>query len=52
MEIPYILLQTILYGVITYFMIDFERTAGMVTVLFDSLNYKMSYKINKHQRIA
>lgn len=37
MEIPYILLQTILYGVITYFMIDFERTTGMVTALFDSL---------------
>ncbi|XP_061980777.1 ABC transporter G family member 31 [Populus nigra] len=27
-EIPYILVQTILYGVITYFMVDFERTAG------------------------
>ncbi|KAG2673155.1 hypothetical protein I3760_13G076600 [Carya illinoinensis] len=27
-EIPYIFAQTILYGFITYFMIDFERTAG------------------------
>ncbi|KAL8516358.1 hypothetical protein ACS0TY_014856 [Phlomoides rotata] len=27
-EIPYILLQTIIYGIITYFMINFERTAG------------------------
>ncbi|XP_011005513.1 PREDICTED: ABC transporter G family member 31 isoform X1 [Populus euphratica] len=27
-EIPYILVQTILYGIITYFMVDFERTAG------------------------
>ncbi|XP_012839425.1 PREDICTED: ABC transporter G family member 31 [Erythranthe guttata] len=27
-EIPYILVQTILYGIITYFMINFERTAG------------------------
>ncbi|CAM8992214.1 unnamed protein product [Rhodiola kirilowii] len=26
-EIPYIILQTILYGVITFFMINFERTA-------------------------
>ncbi|KAH6765688.1 pleiotropic drug resistance 3 [Perilla frutescens var. hirtella] len=27
-EIPYILAQTIVYGIITYFMINFERTAG------------------------
>lgn len=27
-EIPYILLQTIIFGIITYFMMDFERTAG------------------------
>ncbi|KAL3616200.1 ABC transporter G member 31 [Castilleja foliolosa] len=27
-EIPYILLQTIVYGIITYFMINFERTVG------------------------
>ncbi|KAK1392228.1 ABC transporter G family member 31 like [Heracleum sosnowskyi] len=27
-EIPYIILQTIIYGVITYFMINFERTAA------------------------
>ncbi|KAJ6299528.1 hypothetical protein OIU76_020486 [Salix suchowensis] len=27
-EIPYILVQTIFYGIITYFMVDFERTAG------------------------
>ncbi|KAH7838131.1 hypothetical protein Vadar_022406 [Vaccinium darrowii] len=27
-EIPYILLQTIVFGIITYFMMDFERTAG------------------------
>lgn len=27
-EIPYIILQTILYGVITYYMINFERTVG------------------------
>ncbi|RWR92141.1 ABC transporter-like protein [Cinnamomum micranthum f. kanehirae] len=27
-EIPYIALQTVLYGVITYFMVNFERTAG------------------------
>ncbi|XP_060175555.1 ABC transporter G family member 31 [Lycium barbarum] len=27
-EIPYIFMQTILYGVITYFMINFERTAA------------------------
>ncbi|KAK0605737.1 hypothetical protein LWI29_030203 [Acer saccharum] len=26
-EIPYILMQTIIYGIITYFMINFERTA-------------------------
>ncbi|XP_031399616.1 ABC transporter G family member 31 [Punica granatum] len=26
-EMPYVLLQTIVYGVITYFMINFERTA-------------------------
>ncbi|KAK6145270.1 hypothetical protein DH2020_022090 [Rehmannia glutinosa] len=27
-EIPYILVQTIIYGIITYFMINFERTVG------------------------
>ncbi|KAK2969189.1 hypothetical protein RJ640_025902 [Escallonia rubra] len=27
-EIPYVAVQTIIYGVITYFMINFERTAG------------------------
>ncbi|XP_073062087.1 ABC transporter G family member 31 isoform X2 [Primulina eburnea] len=27
-EIPYILVQTISYGIITYFLINFERTAG------------------------
>ncbi|KAJ9177235.1 hypothetical protein P3X46_012473 [Hevea brasiliensis] len=27
-EVPYIILQTILYGIITYFMINFERTGG------------------------
>ncbi|CAA0842345.1 ABC transporter G family member 31, partial [Striga hermonthica] len=27
-EIPYIFLQTVLYGIITYFMINFERTVG------------------------
>ncbi|XXG85868.1 hypothetical protein AAC387_Pa11g0879 [Persea americana] len=27
-EIPYIAFQTVLYGVITYFMVNFERTAG------------------------
>ncbi|KAI3461649.1 hypothetical protein Pfo_018312 [Paulownia fortunei] len=27
-EIPYILAQTIVYGIITYFMINFERTVG------------------------
>ncbi|EEF36755.1 ABC transporter G family member 31 [Ricinus communis] len=27
-EVPYIILQTILYGLITYFMIGFEKTAG------------------------
>ncbi|KAG8371495.1 hypothetical protein BUALT_Bualt13G0093600 [Buddleja alternifolia] len=27
-EIPYILVQTIVYGIITYFMINFDRTAG------------------------
>ncbi|KAK4412483.1 ABC transporter G family member 31 [Sesamum alatum] len=27
-EIPYIMVQTILYGIITYFMINFERTVG------------------------
>ncbi|XP_050236360.1 ABC transporter G family member 31 [Mercurialis annua] len=27
-EIPYIILQTVLYGLITYFMIGFETTAG------------------------
>ncbi|GFP80592.1 ABC transporter g family member 31 [Phtheirospermum japonicum] len=27
-EIPYILLQTIIYGIITYFMINFERAVG------------------------
>ncbi|KAL5750507.1 hypothetical protein ACOSP7_025110 [Xanthoceras sorbifolium] len=26
-EIPYILVQTIIYGIITYFMVNFERTA-------------------------
>ncbi|XP_007016113.2 PREDICTED: ABC transporter G family member 31 [Theobroma cacao] len=29
-ELPYIAGQTILYGVITYFMINFERTAGKI----------------------
>ncbi|KAJ7959803.1 Pleiotropic drug resistance ABC transporter [Quillaja saponaria] len=27
-EVPYIVVQTIIFGVITYFMINFERTAG------------------------
>lgn len=30
MEIPYIAVQTISYGIITYFMINFERTIGMI----------------------
>lgn len=30
MEIPYIAVQTIVYGVITYFMIGFERTVGKI----------------------
>ncbi|KAJ6303023.1 hypothetical protein OIU77_016996 [Salix suchowensis] len=29
-EIPYILVQTIFYGIITYFMVDFERTADAI----------------------
>lgn len=29
-EIPYVMIQTLIYGVITYFMINFEREAGMI----------------------
>lgn len=29
-EIPYIVVQTILFTLITYFMMDFERTVGMI----------------------
>ncbi|XP_028784726.1 ABC transporter G family member 31 [Neltuma alba] len=40
-EIPYILVQTILYGVITYFMVDFELTAGkfLLYLLFMFLTF-------------
>ncbi|TXG74385.1 hypothetical protein EZV62_002964 [Acer yangbiense] len=31
-EIPYILMQTIIYGIITYFMINFERTAIKILI--------------------
>ncbi|KAL2317497.1 hypothetical protein Fmac_031373 [Flemingia macrophylla] len=34
-EIPYIAVQTIVFGVITYFMINFERTAVIVHGSFD-----------------
>lgn len=30
MEIPYIFVQTILFGAITYFMIGFEKSAGEI----------------------
>ncbi|KZV18315.1 ABC transporter G family member 31-like [Dorcoceras hygrometricum] len=40
-EIPYILVQTITYGIITYFMINFERTAGkcLLYLLFMFLTF-------------
>ncbi|KAK9152792.1 hypothetical protein Sjap_000272 [Stephania japonica] len=40
-EIPYIALQSILYGVITFFMINFERTIGkfLLYVLFMFLTF-------------
>lgn len=30
-EIPYIAVQTIVYGVITYFMVNFERTLRKIS---------------------
>lgn len=30
MEVPYIAVQTILFGTMTYFMINFERTASKI----------------------
>ncbi|CAK9164212.1 unnamed protein product [Ilex paraguariensis] len=40
-EIPYIVVQTIVYGVITYFMINFERTVGkfLLYLLFMFLTF-------------
>ncbi|XP_058109090.1 ABC transporter G family member 31-like [Magnolia sinica] len=40
-EVPYIAVQTIVYGVITYFMIDFERTIGkfLLYILFMFLTF-------------
>ncbi|KAA8543738.1 hypothetical protein F0562_022085 [Nyssa sinensis] len=40
-ELPYIAVQTMLYGVITYFMINFERTAGkfFLYILFMFLTF-------------
>ncbi|XP_058109104.1 ABC transporter G family member 31-like [Magnolia sinica] len=40
-EVPYIAMQTILYGVITYFMIGFERTIGkfLLYLLFMFLTF-------------
>lgn len=31
MEIPYVALQTIVFGVITYYMVNFERDAGKIS---------------------
>ncbi|KAM7522073.1 hypothetical protein LguiA_011975 [Lonicera macranthoides] len=46
-EIPYIAVQTILYGVITYFMINFERTVGKFLLyllfMFLTFNYFTFY---------
>ena len=30
MEIPYVFVQTLLFGVITYFMVNFERTMSKI----------------------
>ncbi|KAL5742271.1 hypothetical protein ACOSP7_029003 [Xanthoceras sorbifolium] len=40
-EIPYILVQTIIYGIITYFMVNFERTASkfFLYILFMFLTF-------------
>lgn len=37
-EVPYIAVQTLTYGIITYFMIGFERTLSMFTVIHPKLN--------------
>ncbi|KAK4492092.1 hypothetical protein RD792_002889 [Penstemon davidsonii] len=42
-EIPYILVQTILYGIITYFMINFERTVGKVLLYLLFMFLTFSY---------
>ncbi|XP_069149871.1 ABC transporter G family member 31 [Solanum lycopersicum] len=40
-EIPYVMIQTLIYGVITYFMINFEREAGkfFLYILFMFLTF-------------
>ncbi|KAL5778742.1 hypothetical protein ACOSQ2_009479 [Xanthoceras sorbifolium] len=40
-EIPYIIVQTIIYGIITYFMVNFERTASkfFLYILFMFLTF-------------
>lgn len=40
-EVPYIAVQTLTYGIITYFMIGFERTLSMFRIIHPKLN---SYK--------
>ena len=36
-EVPYIVAQTIIFGIITYFMINFERTISKILSLFSSV---------------
>lgn len=31
MEIPYIIVQTLIFGLITYFMVNFERDIGKIS---------------------
>ncbi|KAL1214269.1 ABC transporter G family member 31 [Cardamine amara subsp. amara] len=51
-EIPYILTQTILYGVITYFTIGFERTLSMfilyLVFMFLTFTYFTFYEMIRY----
>ncbi|KAJ8747740.1 hypothetical protein K2173_013115 [Erythroxylum novogranatense] len=42
-EVPYILVQTILYGVITYFMVNFERNAGKFLLYLVFMFFTFTY---------
>lgn len=44
MELPYIFVQTMVYGVITYFMINFERAASKKLLYFCDWMYALYVK--------